>query len=221
MIGLGLGVPAVAARRRGGSVPPASPPEILATTSGVEPSSLLAVAIAMPAGVEAGDVLVTVFSNDGSAAATTASEGWQLLRTGVDPLNRNRGTIFWKIATGSDALTVNMAANEASAWIVYRIGNADTVDASVPASGDSTTPNPPELVLSQSRDAVWIAAFSQDSLVTVNSVPGEYSGLQVQSSNASVAAVSRSINALSQDPANFVTAAINDWTAFTIAVYKI
>jgi hypothetical protein len=78
-------------------------------------------AVAMPATVGVGDLLLTLFSNDGSATVTTPA-GWTSLGTVSDA--NYRGSVYGKVAAGTeDGTTVDFvtSATEAAAAQVFRV----------------------------------------------------------------------------------------------------
>ena len=65
--------------------------------------------ISLPAGVVAGDLLYVPFSIDTATAVTsTTSTGWaKLIEQAQGTTTNQTGSVWWKQATGSDALTIN------------------------------------------------------------------------------------------------------------------
>ena len=78
----------------------------------------------MPAAVDTGDLLIVLFTNDGSATVTTPA-GWSLLASNASGA-QVRLSVYYKIAAGTEGgTTVNFvtSAAEQAAAQVYRITN--------------------------------------------------------------------------------------------------
>src|SRR5690606_3900329 len=99
--------------------------------------------------------------------------------------------IFWKRATGSNALTVNHSDGEKSAWVSLRITGAENPSVTgAGATGDSNNPDPPNYNAGSSKDWLWFAAAAINDDVTFSGFPSGYTGnLQVKSSGAGSGAI--------------------------------
>lgn len=177
--------------------------------------------ISMPAGIEAGDILVALFSCDGTATHTP-SAGWTQLATAVRSTNV-RGSAFWKVAAGSDTLTVTTSAGEASSHIVYRISGAGISAPDVATANGFGVPDAPSLSpAGGSAEYLWIAAAMSDGQSTVNAAPADFGGLlTVAHSNsygASIGATHRIHTASTLDPAAFGAGGSQNNVTMTIAV---
>lgn len=100
--------------------------------------------VTMPGGVVAGDRIVVGFVNDDAATtASTSSTGWtspgsQAQGTGTN----HRLTIFQKVATGSDTLTVAVSTSQEAEWVIIVMngdGGAATVQFANGASATTAT----------------------------------------------------------------------------------
>jgi len=181
-------------------------------------------AITLPSGIAAGNLLVVVFSVDGSPTVT--------VNTGVSGNNWNKlgqasnttvvtGAVFWKIAEGSDALTLTTSAAEQSSHITFRLTNAADLTGTS-ANGSSTNSNPPSHTpAAGSDDYYWIATRSGDSTVVATAAPANFSNLQtlagVGTSSASTNTAERLFTGTSLDPGTF-TSATEQWVSWTLAV---
>lgn len=184
-------------------------------------------AITLPTGISAGDLLLVIFSCDGNRTIS--------VNTGVSGTNwtigdsQTNGTIVtgawvWKIAEGSDALTLTSSGAEQSSHVSLRITGHDTtapIDGTS-ANGSSTNSNPPSHTPANgSQDYLWIATRSGDSTVVATAAPSGYSNLQTQNAagtgGASTNTAEKSSTASSEDPATF-TSASEQWVSYTLAI---
>jgi hypothetical protein len=187
----------------------------------------------MPATVNAGDLLIVLFTNDGDATVITP-DGWSLLASNT------RGTavrlsVYYKIAAGTEGgTTVNFvtSANEQAAAQVYRITDwhgTTPPEISTAATGTSTAPNPASLNPAgwDVADTLWLAVAGQDrgDQSGTTAYPASYTdGISTQSSVPATTGVCRThsarrvLAAASENPGAFTIPASEEWVAFTIAV---
>lgn len=177
-------------------------------------------AITLPTGVVAGNLLVVVFSTDGNPTVTAQQAGWTKLNQ-ASSTTVVTGAIFWKIATGSDALTLVTSVVEASSHASFRITGGGTPTAT---SANGTTANsdpPPHTPPAGSRDYLWIATRSADSTNVATVAPASYANLQTQAATgtggASTNTAERSLTTATENPGTFTSTAIG-WVAWTISV---
>jgi hypothetical protein len=187
----------------------------------------------MPATVDAGDLLIALFSNDGSATITTPDEWTQLAS------NTNgaavRLSVYYKIAAGTEGgTTVNFvtSAAEQAAAQVYRImdwNGTTPPDISTAATGVDTRPNPASLNPAgwDVADTLWVAVAGQDrgDQSGPTAYPVYYTdGITTQSSNPAATGVCRiqsarrELAAASEDAGAFTIPVTEEWVAFTIAI---
>ncbi|MFX1265780.1 MAG: hypothetical protein ACFFH0_10405, partial [Promethearchaeota archaeon] len=122
----------------------------------------------MPATVNAGDLLIVLFTNDGNATVTTPAEWTELASNAGN--GAVRLSVYYKIAGGTEgSTTVNFAtsAAEEAAAQVYRITNwhgTTPPEISAAATGTSTRPNPASLTPAgwDVADTLWLAVGGQD-----------------------------------------------------------
>lgn len=200
------------------------------TTSGTSSG----ISVTLPSGVTSGDLLVLIAGFDGSGGSETQDPdifvqeaGWT--RASMSHAGRVcSGAVFWKVATGSDAATVDLQYNvfgEVGNVIALRItGHGSEVEATAAIeSGTSTTPDPPSITPSWgAADTLWIAAAVVDNgTKTFTADPSGYSGgVELGSTSAGVAvrSVTKAANAASENPGSFTINFADQWNAFTIAV---
>ena len=187
----------------------------------------------MPATVDAGDLLIVLFTNDGNSPVTPPA-GWNLLAS--DPRgNAVRLSVYYRIAAGTEGGTqVNFrtSSNEQAAAQVYRITDwhgTTPPEISTAATGSSTTPNPSPLDPAgwDVANTLWIAVAGQDrgDQSGTTAYPTSYTdGISTQSSDPATMGVCRThsarrvLVAASEDPGAFTIPASEEWVAFTIAI---
>jgi hypothetical protein len=189
--------------------------------------------INMPATVDAGDLLIVLFTNDGSAIVTTP-DGWTQLASNANGA-AVRLSVYYRIAAGTeDGTVVNFvtSAAEQAAAQVCRITDwhgTTAPEISTAATGISTRPNPASLnpVGWDVADTLWLAVAGQDRGDQSGSTayPVHYTnGMSIQSSNPATTGVCRIHSARRvfaaalEDPGAFTIPVAEEWVAFTIAV---
>jgi hypothetical protein len=187
----------------------------------------------MPATVNAGDLLIVLFTNDGISTVTTPA-GWSLLASDERGV-AVRLSAYYKIAAGDeDGTTVNFVTSmsEEAAAQVYRITNwhgTTPPEISTAVTGISTAPDPASLDPAgwDVADTLWIAVAGQDrgDQSGTTDYPASYTdGISTQSSDPATIGVCRLhsarrvLAAASEDPGAFTIPISEEWVAFTIAV---
>jgi len=187
----------------------------------------------MPATVNAGDLLIVLFTNDGNATVTTPA-GWTPLASTANG-SSVRLSVYYKIAAGTEgSTTVNFAtsSSEQAAAQVYRITDwhgTTPPEISTAATGTSTAPNPASLDPAgwDVADTLWIAVAGQDrgDQSGTTAYPASYAdGITTQSSDPATTGVCRTHSArrvlavASENPGAFTIPVWEEWVAFTIAV---
>ncbi|MCU0678065.1 MAG: hypothetical protein MUF19_00555 [Candidatus Pacebacteria bacterium] len=216
-----------------GSVPTALAafPVVQSTSSGGNTAVGLSTAITLPSGVTNGDLLMVFFIKDGTAAPTsTVGTGWTALNGGAGTAQYSIG--YWKIADGSDTLTINHASSK-TAYVAYRITGHDPNTAPTEATavtGTSVSPNPPSLNPAgwDIEDTLWISSFGWDRLgaaaSNLSAYPTNYSGSQTSfvsgatANDVAMAASTRNLQIASEDPGTATLSQSVAWIARTYAV---
>jgi preprotein translocase subunit YajC len=186
----------------------------------------------MPATVNAGDLLIVLFTNDGNATVTTPG-GWTQLASTANG-SAVRLSAYYKIASGTEGGTmVNFATSavEQAAAQVYRITNWNGTtppEISTAATGTSTAPNPASLNPAgwDVADTLWIAVAGQDrgDQSGTTAYPAYYTdGISTLSnisgtSQCRTHSARRVLAAASENPGAFTIPVAEEWVAFTIAV---
>jgi len=195
--------------------------------------------VTMPATVDAGDLLIVLFSNDGSATVTDpdGAGAWTQISTQVDSGNNIRGSVWAIDAAGTeDGTNVNFqtSATERATSQVYRIpaslweGNIASVAAASVDNGSGTAPNPPNFDPAGwgTENTLWIAYAATSSHTSITSYPTNYTNGTFNISNAgggnaeaSTFSARRAIRAAAEDPGAFTLGGGNaPGVSFTIAV---
>ena len=186
----------------------------------------------MPATVNAGDLLIVLFTNDGSATVTTPA-GWTSLASTANGIEV-RCSVYYKIAAGTEGgTTVNFVASafEQAAAQVYRITDwhgTTPPEISTAATGTSNRPNPASLDPAgwDVADTLWIAVAGQDrgDQDGPTAYPAYYTdGISTLSaeddtSTCRTHSARRVLAAASENPGAFTIPLSEEWVAFTIAV---
>jgi hypothetical protein len=185
----------------------------------------------MPATVNTGNLLIALFTNDGSATVTTP-DGWSLLASTASG-SAVRLSVYYKIAAGTEGgTTVNFvtSASEQAAAQVYRITNwhgTTPPEISTTATGTSTAPNPASLSPAgwDVADTLWLAVAGQDrgDQSGTTAYPAHYTdGISTLSSsgteNCRTLSARRALATASENPGAFTIPVSEEWVAFTIAV---
>jgi len=185
----------------------------------------------MPATVNADDLLIVLFTNDGGATVTTPA-GWTSLASDANG-TQVRLSVYYKIAAGTEGGTtvnfVTSAAEEAAAQ-VYRITNwhgTTPPEISTAATGTSTRPNPASLNPAgwDVADTLWLAVAGQDrgDQSGTTAYPASYTdGTSTLSFDGTGScrthSARRVLAAASENPSAFTIPVSEQWVAFTIAV---
>ena len=187
--------------------------------------------VAMPATVDANDLLIVGFANDGSATVTTPG-GWTLIQSDANS-TAARLSSYYKIAVGNeDGTTVDFvtSATEKAAAQVYRITAASWHGTTPPetaaaATGGGAGPDPPSTNPAgwNVEDTLWIAMYGADDDDDASTYPTNYTnGTYTQSDNsnasASMGSARRELAAASDDPGIFTIAAGEEWITITLAI---
>lgn len=180
-------------------------------------------AVAMPAAIEPGDLLLMVVALDGAPVITTPA-GWTLLVEGASGMDV-KGAAFFKIAAGSEdggAATLELSASEVlQAWTVALSG-AGTPEAAA-SSGDSPAPDSGSLTPSGgARDYLWLSCACINGNETASAVPSGYTqqfnDSEGGAGTCALAAASRELYAADENPGAFALDDPAEWVALTIAV---
>ncbi len=214
-----------------GSPAPSGFPVVESLTASSYPVHMSSHAVAMPAQVNAGDLLLCIFTNHAYATVTTPA-GWTAIGT---TLNSTvvRTSRFAKRADGTEGgTTVDFQTSviETAVAHVYRITGwfddgvlADAIgDAGV--TGTGLAPDPPALAATWGvANTLWIAAYGAENLGVTSGYPTGYTGGRYDASGgvagrSSTASARRENPVASEDPGPFQNDADQAWVSVTIAI---
>lgn len=136
-----------------------------------------------------------------------------------DGSTTERMAVLWKVAQGSDALTILTDSAERSASVCYRItGHGSAVTVSTFSTASSTNGDPPNCAQSgAAQDTLWLAALGTVTSVA-SAAPAGYSSLTTASATSIfLSTAEKTANAASEDPGVF-TNTNQRWVGVTIAV---
>lgn len=190
--------------------------------------------VAMPSSVTAGDLLLVLFTNNGNTTVTTPA-GWTQIDVQRQNATTARGSVFAKVAVGTEGGTsVNFAtpASVAAAAQTYRVLAGDWhgtiatgVAAASVAAGTTASPNPPALDPAAwgIEDTLWIAYAAGRTYTGITTPPSGYgNNTHTQqgsgTTGASVSSVWRNGAVANEDPGTFTMANSQSGVAFTIAI---
>lgn len=187
-----------------------------------------AVTVAMPAVVNAGDVLVAVMSVDGTVTVTwdnTAAGSWTQRAAYAANSNQHLLAVFTRIADGSEGgkvLSVGLSAAQQAVTRVMRVtGATGATEISTYARGNAVAADPPSLTPGWSGAALYIAALALDGTATISAPPPGYSGFVARASSASgqsTNATAWKLGAGGEDPGAYTISATSNWVAATLAL---
>ncbi len=184
----------------------------------------------MPATVDAGDLLIVLFTNDENTIVNTPT-GWNLMTSDANGPHV-RLSVYYRIAAGTEGgTTVNFVTTSAEEAVaqVYRVTNWHGItppEISTAATGTDTTPDPASLDPTgwDVADTLWLAVAGQDrGDQGTPTYPASYTnGISTLSSNGTgrcqIHSARRVLAAASEDPGAFTIPVSEQWVAFTIAV---
>lgn len=200
---------------------------VASTTSEVT-SDLTSHPITLPTATT-GNLITVFFASDGGPTITinTSASGnnWSLTAQ-RDQGGTITGVIAYKVAEGSDALTLTTSnAQRTSAVSIEWSGASGTLDASSSegAGGSTADSDPPSHTpAGGSKEYMWVAFRAGDGTIVASAQPTGYSTLISQShsfgAGASTDVAYLLKTASVEDPGAFTSAA-EQWVAFTAAIY--
>jgi len=213
------------------TVPAISAPVVTTVTETAFGTDTTSHYVNMPSTVNAGDLLIVLFSNDRNGSVTTPG-GWTELSSDTSGPHI-RVSVYYKIAEGIEGgTTVNFitsAAEEAAAQ-VYRITNwhgTTPPEISVAATGSDASPDPSSLnpINWDVADTLWIAVAGQDrgdQTGTIAYPTGYTDGTSTLSSGGTgscrIHSARRVLAVASEDPDTFTITSSEQWVAFAIAI---
>jgi hypothetical protein len=183
----------------------------------------------MPSGITAGDLLIAFAANDEND--TLSASGWTSITNKLVSGFNVRLTVFAKIATGGDTMTLVSNGFNDYATVIARITGHAVSDVTADilkgtaAEGTSGGPTPPSVTISSTKDWLFLECFgADDDDDTATYWSTNYTGIaQKQSASSTssclVAAAYRQLNTGSNEaPGAMAMAASEEWAAQTFAI---
>lgn len=205
---------------------PGTAPSIVTTSKGTLASGT-SHSITLPSGTSPGDTVVVLIAMDGAPviAVDTGVSGINWRHMGQDANGTTvTSAMLWKIAEGSDVLTVTTTATEEGTFYCYRISGGHVLGdvSATTANGSSTNGDPPLLTMpSGEQNYLLITALATDAQVVASGAPSGYSNLDTQqaasSGGASISVADRTASVSSEDPGTFTNTS-EQWVTWTVAV---
>jgi hypothetical protein len=213
--------------------PPASQfPVVESVTASSFPVHANSHAVAMPATVTAGDLLLCVFTSHAFATVTTPA-GWTLIGTTLNS-TLVRTSRYARRADGTEGgTTVNFQTSvmEPAVAHVYRIsgwfddGVLSSAIADTAVTGSGLYPDPPALdpAAWDVENTLWLAVYGAANLGMTSGYPSGYTNGRYDESGGVVGRTStgsarRESAAASEDPGAFRNDADQPWVGVTIAI---
>jgi hypothetical protein len=130
--------------------------------------------------------------------------------------------VHWKVAEGSDVLTLLSESLEQCSHFAIRISGHASAVAFASAGGNSTNADPPNVAITgAAQDVLFIAASCQDAQVVASAAPAGYSNLNTKTATnlagASISIADKTANASSDNPGAF-TSTTEQWVAWSLAI---
>ncbi len=203
-------------------------PTIETTNSGTTAGSSTH-AINMPAGIEAGDLLIVFFGTDSSNTITNWGGFTELGQESNG--SANFFAVGYKVAVGSDTLTLTVSdTNEPGAHAIYRISGWDSgqiPELSTVAEGSDAYPNPTVLdPTGAAKDFLWILAAGWDRDRSVSAWNANFALNRLNESSGGsggtcIGVSARKENVATKDPGSMTISSADTWIAWTVAVHPI
>lgn len=184
-------------------------PAVQARSGGLIDTNSTSHAITLPADIQAGELLVVLMSIDQNPAVsidTTASGDNWTKQHEQNYSTALKAAYFWKIAEGSDVLTINTDSAQCSAHISFRISGGYGAYGNTPnyfsgQNSDAFSFTGPNGV----QDYLWIAWRAGDQTTQPSVAPTGYSNMTTQTTTnstdgVSIASAEKNVHAASENP---------------------
>lgn len=202
-------------------------PQVAAVNGGNDTVNRTDHTVNLPAGIQAGDLLLVFFASDGNPTITFP-EGWTELFDKLSALEV-RLVVWYRVADGEEGATITVTTSniQMTAHTSYRItGYSGVPECGDATTGNSTTPDPPSLTPSWgAKDTLWFAVCGYDANKTVTAYPTDYTNGRNDFADSlwgcGVGSARRELNAESENPNVFTISASEQWVANTIAIQPV
>lgn len=209
---------------------PTPAPEVVTRAIQYNPAFVNSQPCIMPSGVVAGDLLIALFASLATPSITSFTAGWTQLATTIGVSANLRFTIFAKIATGGDSLTVNLSGATLASSAAFRVTGCDSVSkiaALVSIANSTANPDPPAVTPSPGVGS-YLAIAAVGWTNTTSAVAGYPTGFSNTQTNGAppvsnrlgVATAERAYTSVSSiDPGPFTIAGVADTAPATIVLW--
>lgn len=205
-------------------------PSVVSLTATGFATDTTAHAVNFPATVEAGSLLLLIWSNDGTATVTTPTGFTSQYNISATA----RGCAFKKVATGSEGgttINVQTSTTEAGSAQIYNITNwhgviTGVISTTLISPNTGTARSAPALTSGfGSVDTLWIIAAHASATQTVSTAPANFTDLTTTAgvtgtTGGQTYSARRSLKAANLTPGNFTLSATTTvvWGRSTIAI---
>jgi hypothetical protein len=144
-----------------------------------------------------GDLLYVAFSIDtGTTVTSTSSTGWQkLIEMAQGASTNQKGSVWWKRATGSDALTIDSSTAEQSTHISLAIENGEDPEAVAANGASAAAAVPPAMSASRgTKDYLCLVSTHTDSSAGTTQNFGLASGFEISTTQQASTTTSAATN---------------------------
>jgi hypothetical protein len=144
-----------------------------------------------------GDLLYVAFSIDtGTTVTSTSSTGWQkLIEMAQGASTNQKGSVWWKRATGSDALTIDSSTAEQSTHVSLAIVNADDPEAVAANGAAAAAAVPPAISATKgTEDYLCLVSTHTDSSAGTTQNFGLSSGFEISTTQQASTTTSAATN---------------------------
>lgn len=196
-------------------------PQVAATNTSISENGASHI-VSLPAGISVGDLLLVFFATDGDISFSDLDGFTELFS--MDNGTANSLSVLYKIAVGSDTLTLVTNESEGSAHVSFRITGHSTSqmpEVSTGVVGVNTDIPDPDLLAPTggAKDYLWFAAEGNDDDDATTVYPLPDNNLTAIETTCNIGVCSDELNQASLDPGTFTLAAGEQWVACTVVVH--
>lgn len=176
--------------------------------------------VTMPSGITAGDIIIVFASfNVATGNVSDPGGGWNYEE---NTYGSNTAVMLWKVATGSDTLTITTTSSATSAHVAFRISGGTTVSSTGALGPGVSASDPPNHDAGVVRNYLWLAAAHTNTADLTGS-PSGYSTIvkaRETGNSRTVGGGTRANRASSEDPGTFSSATDNNYVR-TVAIHPL
>lgn len=196
----------------------------------VTPGDASTMSVPLPPVYEAGDLLLMFITNyrgdvedESDDISLTTPSGWTQRYHVTGPGYCRRASCFYKVATGSEGDSVDVAANRSCSWgtITCAVRGYTGTPESATATGTSTAPDSPSLSPSWGNDEVLLFSVSHHiatDLQADNEPPIEPTNYDGNLGTMFLSLASRVATVTTENPGAWTYVSSDSWVAATVAL---